>query len=115
MMKKEKILPILLLVVSMYLTAYTVSAHMVSSHIVEDSGKAYWSSSPEGSLFPWPRKSGGSEIGIPMLIELNETDSFVYNYLIRTYLLLVVCILLWLSAIIIFYRRANIAKSTLSR
>jgi len=114
-MKKEKILSILLLVVSIYLTAYTVSAHMVSSHIVEDYGKAYWSSSPEGSLFPWPRKSGGNEIGIPMLIELNETDSFIYNYLIRTYLLLVVCILLWLSAIIIFYRRANIAKSTLSR
>ena len=115
MMKKEEIYPILLLVVSIYLTAYTASAHMVSSNIVEDSGKAYWSSSPEGSFLPWPRKSGGNEIGIPALIELNEADSFIYNYLIRTYLLSVVCIFLWLLAIIIFYRRANIVKSTLSR
>ena len=115
MMRKEKILSILLLAVSVYLTAYAISAHMVSSHIIEDYGKAYWSSSPEGSLFPWPRKSGGSDIGIPVLIELNETDSFIYNYLIKTYLLSAVCILLWLLAIIIFYRRANIVKSTLSR
>jgi len=112
-MKRENVLLVLLLVISVYLTAYTTSAHLVSSHIVEKNGKSYWCSGPEGSLWPWPSKN--SKIGIPILIELNGTDSFIYNYLIKTYLLSIVCASLWLSVIFLVYKKAKTAKPTLSQ
>ena len=112
-MKKRIAFIILLLAVSIYLTAYTVSTHMVTSHIIEINGKAYWRNAPAGSLWPWPNKK--DVIGPPMLIKLNETDSFIYNYLIKTYLLSIICALLWFLAIILIYKIAKSAKSTLPR
>jgi len=112
-MKKRNAFIILLLAVSIYLTAYTVSAHMVTSHIIEINGKAYWRNAPAGSLWPWPNKK--DVIGPMLLIELNETDSFIYNYLIKTYLLSIICALLWFLAIILIYKIAKSAKSTLPR
>ena len=112
-MRKSDVFVILLLAVSIYLTVYAVSAHMVASRIIEINGKAYWRNAPAGSLWPWPNKK--DVIGPPVLIELNETDSFIYNYLIKTYLLSVICALLWLSTIILIYRRIKLANSTLSQ
>ena len=112
-MRKSDTFIILLLAVSIYLTVYAVSAHMVASRIIEIDGKAYWRNAPAGSLWPWPNKK--DVIGPPVLIELNETDSFIYNYLIKTYLLSVICALLWLSTIILIYRRIKLANSTLSQ
>jgi len=112
-MRKSDTFIILLLAVSIYLTVYAVSAHMVTSRIIEIDGKAYWRNAPAGSLWPWPNKK--DVIGPPVLIELNETDSFIYNYLIKTYLLSVICALLWLSTIILIYRRIKLANSTLSQ
>ncbi len=112
-MRKSDTFIILLLAVSIYLTVYAVSAHMVASRIIEINGKAYWRNAPAGSLWPWPNKK--DVIGPPVLIELNETDSFIYNYLIKTYLLSIICALLWFLAIILIYKIAKSAKSTLSR
>ena len=112
-MKKRDAFIILLLAVAIYLTAYAVSAHMVASRIIEINGKAYWRNAPAGSLWPWPNKK--DVIGPLVLIKLNETDSFIYNYLIKTYLLSVICALLWLSTIILIYRRIKLANSTLSQ
>ena len=112
-MRKSDTFIILLLAVSIYLTVYAVSAHMVTSRIIEIDGKAYWRNAPAGSLWPWPNKK--DVIGPPVLIELNETDSFIYNYLIKTYLLSVICALLWLSTIILIYRRIKLVNSTLSQ
>jgi len=112
-MRKSDAFIILLLAVSIYLTVYAVSAHMVASRIIEINGKAYWRNAPTGSLWPWPNKK--DVIGPPVLIELNETDSFIYNYLIKTYLLSIICALLWFLAIILIYKIAKSAKSTLSR
>jgi len=112
-MKKRDAFIILLLAVSIYLTAYAVSAHMVASRIIEINGKAYWRNAPAGSLWPWPNKKDVN--GPLVLIKLNETDSFIYNYLIKTYLLSVICALLWLSTIILIYRRIKLANSTLSQ
>jgi len=53
-MRKSDTFIILLLAVSIYLTIYAVSAHMVTSHIIEINGKAYWRNTPAGSLWPWP-------------------------------------------------------------
>ena len=83
-MRKSDTFIILLLAVSIYLTVYAVSAHMVASRIIEINGKAYWRNAPAGSLWPWPNKK--DVIGPLVLIKLNETDSFIYNYLIKTYL-----------------------------
>jgi len=112
-MKKRNVFIILLLAASVYLTAYTVSAHMVASRIIEMNGKPCWRNAPAGSLWPWPNKKDA--IGSPVLIKLNETDSFIYNYLIKTYLLSIICALLWFLAIILIYKIAKSAKSTLSR
>jgi len=112
-MRKSDVFVILLLAVSIYLTVYAVSAHMVASRIIEINGKAYWRNAPAGSLWPWPNKK--DVIGPPMLIKLNETDSFIYNYLIKTYLLYIICALLWFLNIILIYKIAKSAKSTLLR
>jgi len=101
---RRKILLFILILASVYLTAYTVAAYIIcSKYVVEQSGKAYWSSGPAGSLFPWPIKNG--DIGIPVLFELNGTDLLIYNHLIKTYLLVILCAVLWAFTILLFYRQ----------
>jgi hypothetical protein len=110
--KRKAVVLFLLFAVSMYSTAYTIAAYLIClRNVVEYSGKVYWNSSPKGSLFPWPRKDCG--ICIPILIELDKMDLFIYNYLVRTYLLAIVCAALWLLTILVLYKQIKPTNSNI--
>ena len=99
--KRALIVLVLLIAFSAYLTAYTVMAHSISSNYVfEEAGKVYWSSSPNGSLFPWPKGPGMMQVISEMT---NETDLFIYNYLIKTGLLAAFSVALWLLTALFIY------------
>ena len=79
---------------SVLLTAFTLNAHYVASFIHEYNGKLMWSSTPGGSFLPWPKGPGM----FMMFSSVNETDSPIYLYLIRSGLLAIVTLLLWTAS-----------------
>jgi len=92
-LKKSILIMLVLILVSAYLTLYTVTVHsLAASHIVEDSdGGVWWRTTPSGSLFLWPREPGM----LQALSKMNEADLFIYQYLIKPWVLVGVLILMW--------------------
>lgn len=93
------VLVIALMFLSPFLSLYTVKAHIVvGRHIMEYRNNIYWTSGPDGSLFPWPREPGDQ--GVPrtgLIVKASEVDSFIYRYLIKTWGLIGVSILTWIG------------------
>ncbi len=88
---------VVLALISTYLTVYTFEAHTIAArHIYEDSESriSYWRSGPSGSLFPWPTRPGQLEV----LTRINEVDLSIYTYLIKTWALIGLSILMWALA-----------------
>jgi len=95
--KKLVSIAIVLTLISTYLTLYTVMAHTVAMrHIVEDEEKVCWRTSAIGSLFPWPKEPGGNAIYLPVLIPINKVDLFIYRYLIKSWVLAGLSIIMWI-------------------
>jgi hypothetical protein len=101
--RKSLIILIVLVCVSAYSTVYTACAHRVASHVTESPPDLHWSSAPAGSFFPWPREPGMLE----MLSEMSEVDSFIYVYLIRSWVLVVVTFMLWIGVFLQIWRIAR--------
>ena len=106
--RKSLILLIVLVCVSVYSTLYTVSAYKVASHVSESPPDLHWGSAPAGSFFPWPRDPGMLE----MLSEMSEVDSFIYVYLIRSWVLVAVTLLFWIG---VFLQVWRIVRNELTR
>jgi hypothetical protein len=68
---------------------YTISAYLTSSMIIEFDGGLWWRSTPQGSLFPIPYGSGI----LTALSQVSDTDAFIYRYLLRIPLLIVLNVL----------------------
>lgn len=89
--------------ISIYLTLYTWKAHAVANqHIYEDPGGTVvtWRTGPSGSLFPWPREPGMLQI----LSKINEVDLLIYRYLIKSWVLVGLSILLWICTGLLIFR-----------
>jgi hypothetical protein len=71
---------IVLVFASAFLTLYTIAAYNVSDHVYVGDDTLDWTSAPSGSFLPWPRAPDMLE----MLSRKNETDSFIYTYLIKS-------------------------------
>jgi hypothetical protein len=87
---------VILITISSFLSFYTMEAHTIAGrHIVEGglTYHIYWTSSPPGSLFPWPRGPGPMEA----LSSVNEVDTFIYRYLIKSWVLVGLSILAWIG------------------
>ncbi len=77
----------------------------------DEEGKLWWITSPAGSLFPWPKKSGMIEALSPV----NEIDSFIYTYLVRTWMIFGLAAIVWfLTAISIFFTAISVLKKEFS-
>jgi hypothetical protein len=91
-------------------TIYAVDAHIVAAYYIyqDQEGKIWWRTFPAGSLFPWPRESGM----LQLLIGPNEIDLFIYTYLIKTWLLAGVSVLIWVCTSIYVLKavRSNLPK-----
>lgn len=92
---------------SAYLTVYTVTAYNVAtSHIVDIDEEAWWRTTPGGSLFPWPKESGM----LQALSKVNETDLFIYTYLIKSSTLTILSALMWIFAVLCFFKAHKQSK-----
>jgi len=100
--KKSVSTAVVLILVSTYLTLYTVKAHtIVARHIYEDAeGKTWWRTTPGGSLFPWPKEPGMLEA----LSKMNENDLFIYRYLIKSWVLVGASIAMWIGTGLYIFR-----------
>lgn len=87
---------IILLIAALFLTAYTASAHYTALSVIEIEGKLYWPSAPGGSFFPWPHPPEGLQA--MMLSLMNQNDSLFYQYIIKTWILVIVTLLFWVAA-----------------
>ena len=91
--KKSLVGLIVLVFASTFLTFYTVAAYGVSRYVYVGEGTLDWTSSPAGSFFPWPTAPGM----LTVLSRMNEVDSFIYTYLIQSWVLAGTVALLWIA------------------
>lgn len=100
--KKTISITIVLILISTYVTLYTVKAHNIAaSHIYEDSeGRIWWRTTPSGSLSPWPKEPGM----LQALSKIDVIDLFIYTYLIKPWVLVGVSILVWIGTCLSFLR-----------
>jgi len=91
--KGSVLLAVLLAAVSAWLTLYTVEAHALAFRSINDDneGGLWWRSMPAGSLFPWPQEPGPLEA----LTRVNDVDSFIYWFLIKSRLLVALSAISW--------------------
>lgn len=78
---------------STFLTLYTVAAYGVSSYVYVGEGTLNWTSSPAGSFLPWPTAPGM----LTVLSRMNEIDSFIHTYMIKSWVLAGTVALLWIA------------------
>ena len=95
--KKELVILVALLLITVVFTAYTISAYHVANYIHEIDGTLMWSSIPGGSFFPWPSYP---EIGLPALTPVNEVDGLFYQLFIKSWILVGITVLLWAIMIV---------------
>jgi hypothetical protein len=99
---------IVLFLTAAILTSYTIAIHAIADgHMHEDTVTTlvYWTGGPSGSLFPWPKAPGMLDI----IIQVNEVDLFIYQYLIKTWALAGLSIVVWIITVLYIFR---IIKST---
>ena len=104
--KKLVLVVFALMIISVYLTGYTLMAHAVATrHMYEDpDGKVIaWRSGPSGSLFPWPTEPGMLEV----LSKVNEVDLFIYRYFMKTWVLAGLSIFMWIATSFAIFRMAK--------
>jgi len=94
----------LLCIISIIVTAYTIGAHYIATRYVHDGGdEVAWRNSPPGSFFPWPKEPGM----LQMLSEISEIDLFIYRYFIKTWLLVIVTLSLWIATCAYIIKRVR--------
>jgi len=99
--KKSLLLLTVLGLVSACLTLYTVRAYAVARYAYADESGGGWLYTPSGSFFPWPREPGMATA----LSKMSESDLFIYRYLIKSWVLVGVTVLLWAITCLYFSRR----------
>ena len=99
---------VVVIVIALYLTMYTIAVYRVVGYIGEypELGGVYWSYSPPGSLFPWPREPGM----LTALSPASSIDAFLYKYIIKTNILLLAVAATYLLAVYLIYRLIRIVK-----
>jgi len=81
-----------------------MKAHTIAGqHIYEEGNYIAWRSGPAGSFLPWPREPGPLEV----LSSVNEVDTFIYRYLIKSWVLVGLSILAWISTGLFIFKLAK--------
>ena len=111
--KKAISITTVLILISTYVTLYTVKAHNIAaSHIYKDSeGKMWWRTTPCGSLFPWPKEPGM----LQALSKVDVIDLVIYTYLIKTWVLVGASILMWIGTGLFLFRVVRYINNSMNR
>jgi hypothetical protein len=95
----SKLTLIVLISIALIITAYTISVYEIASHVYESDGLLWWPNTLGGSFYPWPHIPAG--ISGQMLTELDQEDYLYYNYVVESWVLMALTVLLW---IVVFWR-----------
>jgi len=96
---------VFLVTLATYATLYTMAAYQVAGMWACGGSVAYWccmGSIDNATFFPWPR--GPLGICAEVITKMNPVDEFIYLYLIKTGILIVACVLLWILATVYFFK-----------
>lgn len=96
---KSKVILSLLVLVTLIFTAYTISAYYVASRAAEFGGVLWWPTTAGGSFYPCPYIPTG--LAGEMSTQFDQQDYTYYNYVIKSGVLIVLTIVLW---IIVFWK-----------
>jgi hypothetical protein len=113
--KKLVVITAILVFTSTFFTIYVINAHIIAANFIyqDPNGEIWWRTAPSGSLFPWPSESGMLQV----LSNLSEVDLFIYQYLIKSWVLVGLAILVWICNCVYFYKAVwvDLRKSSKSK
>jgi hypothetical protein len=94
-----------LIVLATLATFYTLAAYRVASMWVCGGGVAWWccrGTIGNATFFPWP----GGPLGacLEVITKMDPVDEFIYLYLVKNWILIVVCVSLWVLAAVYFFK-----------
>ncbi|MEM4703837.1 MAG: hypothetical protein QXJ02_02055 [Candidatus Bathyarchaeia archaeon] len=92
----------LLIALASYATLYTISAYSVATRWACGTAWCCMGAIDNATFFPWPR--GPLGVCAEVITKMNSIDEFIYLYLIRTWLLVVICICLWIVVAVYFLK-----------
>jgi hypothetical protein len=101
----------LLCIFSITIIVYTITAYSVARYVYENEDKVVWRYSPPGSFLPWPKEPGM----LTALSKMNPIDLFIYQYFIKTWLLIVVTLSIWIAMGIYIAKYALTLRHTFQR
>lgn len=88
-----------LVLASVVITLYAVSAYDVARYAFDAGGSELgWLYTPSGSFLPWSKGPGMATA----ISRGNGVDLFIYRYLIKSWILAAITVLLWLATILYF-------------
>ncbi|MEM3666849.1 MAG: hypothetical protein QW222_07205 [Candidatus Bathyarchaeia archaeon] len=106
--KAFRLLPLTLLcILSITITVYTITAYSIAHYVYEEGDNAYWRYTPPGTFLPWPKPPGI----LTALSKISEIDLFIYRYLLKTWLMIIITILFWAVTCIYILKRWSILKT----
>jgi len=85
----------ILWIISIYIHFYTKQAYYVADFIHFDQNEGYYWSYATSSFFPWPKEPRYTE----KHSEISKIDLFFYLYFIKTNLLIIIAVLLWITTV----------------
>jgi hypothetical protein len=89
-----------------FATFYTLAAYRVGRMWVCGGGAAGWwccmGSIDNATFFPWPRDPLGACAEV--ITRMDPVDEFIYLYLVKNGILIVVCVSLWSLAAVYFFK-----------
>ena len=98
MQRRTAVVLVLLILISMFVTVYTFSAHFVALSVQEYEGTLVWPT-PGYTFLPWPTTPSG--ITIQVIEPLNQADVQYYRYIIGSGILITLTLLFW---VIVFWK-----------
>ena len=104
--KRSVLVLIALGLVSTCLTLYTASAHAVARYAFDGGSELGWLYTPPGSFLPWPKAPGMAAA----LSKSNAIDLFIYRYLIQSWILVGITVILWTVTGLYLLKRTRVLR-----
>ena len=108
MFRRTAIVLTLLILISVFVTVYTFSAHFVALSVHEFEGALFWPT-PGYTFLLWPTIPSG--IVSQIIVPLNQEDLQYYRYIIRSGILIALTFLFWAIVFWKAWRLRNTRKA----